>query len=434
MNSVNHLASTFPQRQTFDASADDDIDRDYDRYRVVNWQPGVVASVAQAANLSEQRALKRDLPSFFKFPVNASTGTVIAPAFSFLAKRCLLRGNDETVANTIHAYAYDLRSFFQFLAMCGRAWDEADQIVFEEYVLDMSSEVLSAGRSLQLAQATIGRRVATVASFYKHARARGLTEIAFDPSPARAVGRSPDTLIRPIPPETLAKLLPMLGPPPSLREPGQSSRLWIASQLALVAGLRRMEVCHVALEAVLSIQVDDERPLDEHPLVLTRVKGRRRKSRTVLIPSWLVREMQLYADNERSELIATLDPSAVAPTLLVTSNRGGRAGRRLTPGALGRAFRKVAASASLNRQLPAFRYGAGTSDQPHTFHDLRHTCACLCFIAFEQLVEDPWGEVQRRLGHALVDTTKRVYLQHVHEFAPPADQIAQDFIRRMVTA
>jgi integrase len=420
--------------QVGQADGCDTLDGPYDKYRVVTWQSGLLDGVAMSAGLPRARIPRTDLPGFFKFVVNASTGAVVAPAFLFLAKRCQLNSNSERVANTNHAYAYDLRSFFQFLAMFGTAWDEADQTLFEEYVQDMGAETMSDDEPLQLAQATIARRIGTVAKFYSDARARGLTDIRFDTSAAKLVGRTPATLIRPIPPETLARLLPLLGPRPTDRLPEQSSRLWVASQLALVAGLRRMEVCHVQLQAILDLRVDPDRSLVEHPLVLTRVKGRKKTSRTVLLPGWLVIELQAYARGERQELVEGIDPGLVAPTLLVTGRRGGRAGRRISPGTLGRAFREVAASASLNRQLPAFRFGTGASEQPHTFHDLRHTCACLCFMAFRDVVEDPWAEVQLRLGHALVETTKKVYLLHVHELIPPADTVAQDFVRQMVAA
>ena len=400
----------------------------YDRYSVVRWKSGTTRRVAQELGLQDLRPAKRDLPAGFRYLVNLTTGAVVAPALLFLAEQAVGIGDEKHADNTISAYAYDLRAWFEFLATMGVAWDAATEHHFRDYVYEMTAEAFDeeTEQGFQFARSTIKRRVSSLRSFYADARSRGLTDVRFVTKLGKTIGRSPETAIRPVPLESLKPLIACFGPRPSKRRDGETSRLWLSSMIALLGGLRRFEVCGLDRKQIEKVRNNPWAPLAEHAIDLTVTKGG--NPRTILLPGFLIAELKLYIAGERAACVPLPDDEHTSALFVNHRSAGPAAGDRLSPAILGREFSAAVARAGLLRQLPGHRHGAGASTTAHTFHDLRHTCACLYYVNSRGHSADPWLEAQRRLGHALLETTQKVYLRHVHEFAGGADDLVQSIV------
>lgn len=389
----------------------------HDEIELVRWVPGILPAFANLIDMDPKSV--RDLPGWLKFPVNTTTGIVIQPAFEFLAAMARTRGAKSR--GTCDAYAYDLRSWFEFLAMEQVAWHEANQSHLDEFIADMACAELaedfgsdaspasrggaSDGRDLGLTASTIRRRVEAVISFYGHARPSGP---AFDRRSARKVGRRAQELVRPIPFEDLGDFQKGLGPKPSEWTGEGSSRLWCCCSIALTAGLRRMEVCGLDVEQILALDPEPAEPNRPHIMRLRVTKGGR--PRNAELPGWLVEELHAYVRGERS-----VGGEVTEGPLFVNHLHARRSPlERLTPATLSFDFRNAMRARDLRRRNVAFRYGTGTSERLHSFHDLRHTCACLVYLTHADTA-DPWVLVQSRLGHKLLKTTTDVYLRHLDE-------------------
>ncbi len=90
-------------------------------------------------------------------------------------------------------------------------------------------------------------------------------------------------------------------------------------------------------------------------------------------------------------------------------------------------------AADMRRKNAAFRYGTGNSMRLHSFHDLRHTCACLLYLSYAD-TQDPWVLVQSRLGHRLLKTTADIYLRHLGEMRNKGIDIRQTLVTGMLTS
>ncbi|WP_231420764.1 tyrosine-type recombinase/integrase [Sphingomonas sp. Leaf205] len=413
---------------------------EYDEIEVVRWVPGVLPGIAHALGFDPQTV--RDLPEWLKFPVNVTAGTIIQPAFDFLAQMARARG--KRARETCAAYAYDLRAFFEFMAYHNLQWHEANQAVIDAFVFSMAcagasgddderetsgGSAMSIGLEsidLSLSRATIKRRVAAIHSFYSHARP-GVP--VFDKRLAGRVGRRPDDLVRPIPPERLPAFLWGLGPRPSHWTGLGTSRLWCCCMLALTAGLRRIEVCGLDVDQIRRLRVNSREPYREYPITLDVTKGGAR--RVALLPCWLVEELQIFISNERAVpkgVVRIGDP-------LFVNHRHARRSRlsRISPATITSDFRNAMLAANMRRMKPAFRYGTGASERLHTFHDLRHTCACLHYMTFSES-KNPWIEVQTRLGHRVQKTTVDVYLRFINEMQDQPIDLRQSLVHGMLAS
>lgn len=400
-----------------------------------------MGAAALLAPNGRRRPLVTDLPEWFRFPVNLTTGTVVQPAFDFLRADVMTRG--EAARSTTLARAYDLKAYFTFLSRCETAWVDADQATIDEFTLDMVSAALvfdldplgiededvgepSIERDLEpeiepdegdagtkrpnmpLSRSTVRRRLSTVQCF--HGYAEGAPP-RFNVRGAMKAGRRPQQTVRPITREDLARLIEALGPPPSRRTHG-SSRLWLAVMLALVTGLRRVEVCGLDVTQ-FEMPLETDNPEREVCIRIFRTKGG--AERDIIVPTWLLLEVRAYIDGERANALrGTADQSKALLLNHATARRAPLS--RLAPETLSFDFRRLMLASGMKRRLTGFRFGRGDSELPHTFHDLRHTCACMTFVQASGRSADPWLTVQLTLGHRLLATTKSVYLKYLNEF------------------
>ena len=412
-----------------------------DEFVVARWLPGILPALAEEVGFEGPLV---DLPAWLRFPANATAGSIVYPAFDFLARMARNRG--DAAKETCVAYAYDLRSWFEFLAMEQTSWSDVTQATAETFVDDMVRAQLadddahpdegaaSTGSSSNdaslrpgLAQATIKRRIATLSSFYRHALSTD--KVPFSARTGYKTGGRPLELVRPIPLENLETFVECLGTRPSQWKGFGTSRLWCCAILALVAGLRRIEVCGLDVDQILALRIDPRDRMASHGVSLRVTKGGRQ--RPILLPTWLVTELLAYIEGERG---ASTSPDGSVQPLFVNHAHARRApGSRLAPSTLSLDFRNAMVAADMRRMHLGFKYGTGASSKLHTFHDLRHTCACLLYFTYSDS-QNPWLEVQNRLGHRLLRTTTEVYLRHINEVGARAGDLRQSLVDGMLLA
>lgn len=386
-----------------------------DDYGIARWKRGILPGLAIEEHLfSRAEAEKADLPDWFCFPVNRANGIVVVPCLLFLADRCRLRRGSRAAMNTLRSYAYDFCQWLSFLAREEVSFDEVDQTVFNKWIISLT------GGEAALAQSTIVRKASAIKQLYKDARSRGLTKTEFSTSLPRDVGRPSEETIRPISPADIRRLRPVLGPLPSEQVAGdrRPCRLRLCSEIALNAGLRLFEISALDAPRFEELHGSLENLNGETPVRLVVTKGGRTSD--AMFPNWLIHEIGLYIEGERSRL-TTSRPATKA--LFVKHTASGRAGGRMSTATLSDDFRCAVRRAGLLRPLPgAHRYGFGMSRTAHTFHDLRHTYAVLSLLSLRGHVADPWNEVRVRMRHATSQITKQVYLRHLHEFERPIEK------------
>jgi|TARA_Y100000815_G_C13347268_1_gene502584 site-specific recombinase XerD len=330
---------------------------------------------------------------------------IIEPAFVWLMEHAELSGRAHA-SETVRTYGEHLHDWFDSLEQSGIEWREADERVIAAYRNRML-ENPSTHTGRPYARTTINARVSTVCRFYGWALDKGLIDHcpfrltekmtlmldgAYRPGLQRRqvnelIVSRPEKLPRPLRADELARLFAHLRP---------TARL--AAQWALGAGLRRKELCALALD-----QIPDSWPLylDSDPLVgvpLHITKGDR--PRTVYPPLRLLDHTHWYAGEDRARIVRGIR----------RSDRGYRAPPNLLLNEHGRAMTRKLLTAQLAEAFAA----AGLQG---TLHWLRHTFA-MAMLARLQIQArtnpdlNPLKVVQVLLGHASITTTA-IYLRCV---------------------
>ena len=345
------------------------------------------------------RALASDsgIPTGFPILFDADM-VIIEPAFVWLMEHAELSGCAQA-SETVRTYGEHLHDWFDSLEQSGIEWREADERVIAAYRNRML-ENPSTHTGRPYARTTINARVSTVCRFYGWALDRGL----IDHCPFRLTEKMTlmlDGSYRPgLQRRQVNELI--VSRPEKLPRPLRADELRptarLAAQWALGAGLRRKELCALAVE-----QIPDSWPLDldSDPLVgvpLYITKGDR--PRTVYPPLRLLDYTHWYIGEQRARIVRRARRSdqryRASPNLLL--NEHGRAmTRKLLTAQLSEAF----AAAGLHG----------------TLHWLRHTFA-MAMLARLQLQArtnpdlNPLKVVQVLLGHASITTTA-IYLRCV---------------------
>jgi len=345
------------------------------------------------------------------FPILFNTKmAIIEPVFAYLLEHAQAHGRPRA-SETVRTYGEHLYEWFDALEQSGIEWDAADEPVLAAYrgrMLGGPSQ--HTGRPF--ARSTINARIATVYRFYAWALDHGfITYRAFPrplqtrhsggPPAVRRFGHRssgdlsvsvPERLPRPMRVDELARLFAQLAP---------TARL--AAEWALCAGLRRKELCALAVE-----QIPDSWPLhpEETPLVgvpLSITKGDR--PRTVYPPVRLLDRTHWYIGEDRTRIVRRACKSDVryrAPPNLFLNSLGHPVTRK--------------------RMTALFSEGFAAAGLPGTLHWLRHTFAMVMLTRLQLQVRvnpalNPLKIVQVLLGHASITTTA-IYLRCVEIYEP----------------
>lgn len=374
----------------------------------------------------------RQLPAGFPFLVAGRTGVVIEPVLSFMAAKYLVRqlpGRPEHLRwsrNTREATARDLKDFFDFLDVERLPVEQLSVEVINSYGATMLG-TRSPATGQSYAFATAVRRISNIRTFAAWLQDEGRLKRRLDLSQInsssvgsglsmRGLGRVSD-VINVMTKAEASALLQALGPMPSARgkwDSTQHSRDRLAASLALNVGLRRQEVASLPLQEAERAVAEAARR-GRYGMCTMRIFGKGRKWRRVNVPSWLLTEIDLYIQGERTQAVAAgralYGHAYISPATLFVGHPTAATSRGMpiSAEALYEAFHRP-------QQL---LIAAGNLSQHFRFHDLRHTYAVWTWLVRKRSGDpQPSKYVQAQLGHSSRETTEGIYLATVSLFEP----------------
>lgn len=378
----------------------------------------------------------------------------------FLGERYVRSGSTPS-PHTWAKAAYGLKSWFQFLQAIDRDWanaSEQDRVDFRDvYLGSISSKT---GRAY--GAAGVHDAMVVVRSFYDHCTERGTyrgdigaSSVAAQYKPSigrdalahiRTAGGTksrdralpklrPGVKIHPLTPRDLKNLLCHIGPQADARDGDQRvARDRLICDLGWAVGLRVNEINDLTTLQFMSLVPDLGAPFVG--MALTILNGKGNKTRQVMIPAWLVMNVQAYMDDERAaSLRARKTKTRHPPTrLLLGHEHSSRAGKPVTNAALQKMFREACLTLGLVEMVEKTDPETGTKftykTPRHSMHDLRHSYAVLTYHAERANGNaEPWKKIQAQLGHSNLQTTIDTYLSHVEIFT---DQPGLLDVRRML--
>jgi len=343
--------------------------------------------------------------------------------------------------------AYGLKSWFQFLQAIDRDWTNAieqDRIDFRDVYLGSISQ--KTGRAY--GSAGVHDAMVVVRSFYQHYAYRGTyhgdidagsvaleykvlinrdalahtRSVGFTKNRDRALPKlRPGVKIHPLSPRDLKNLLCNIGPQAGARDGDQRvARDRLICDLGWAVGLRLSEINNLTTLQFMNLSPDRGAPFVGMALT---IQGKGNKTRQVMIPAWLVMDIQAYMEGERAaSLRACKTKPRHPPTrLLLGHEYSGSAGKAITNAALQKMFREACLALGLVEIVEKTDPETGRkfmSKTPrHSIHDLRHTYAVLTYHAERANGNaEPWKKIQAQLGHSCLQTTIDTYLSHVEIF------------------
>lgn len=414
------------------------------------------------------------LPEGFPYLVDDDSLEVIEPALLYLSARFTLRGKYKA-ENTLEAAAYDLCDWFRFIGddgTAGRSWTDVDASVVARY-RDARLTTVSPQTHELRAPKTVRRRVARALDFYDWARSAGHFEGRMDMSDVRTVPSSMDNAVlahtyssSAFTQQAVSTMLPEdkstldehveiltadewvqvraeLGPLPSraLKDGDlRPSRDRIAAELSISTGLRVDEVAQLTIYQILDLRVPDDAS-DSDIIRLKVTKTKRLVPRTVEVPAYLVKELQLYIDGERNLALAEakkywLRGKTPKPGAMFVNGTSARnhAGRAIKADTLTRAFHDAVIRAGLvctvEKTDPETGQHYTASAGRFWFHCLRHTFAMFMYRAEKAAGNaEPWKVIQSLLGHKFLSTTLNTYLKHAQDDRRAVNAIVFSAIR-----
>lgn len=369
---------------------------------------------------------------------------------------------------TVEASAYDLCDWWRFLEHIKRPWDEAGSDDLAAY-RDGLLVAISPNQQRPFSAKTIARRVRTVGAFYDWALDRGyvagepispktivLTKRPIDRDAlghistgtgsqlrkvhvlAPRVSTDSDERVCPLTSAEWRNVAKMLGPLPSESFGGAEGlcRDRLAAEVSLWTGMRADEVAGLTIHQVLEL----DRACGPESIAavdLTRTKGLRR--RKVLVPRHLIDELISYMDTERAEAVKTgrrfrrgREPAALFVNGLAARHHAGLPIQSYT---LSSAFSRSVSAAGYLRSVEKVDLATGKTYidhlPGHCFHDLRHTFAVWLYHAeIAAGNPEPWKNLQARLGHKSLNTTRDIYLRTVDIFRSSVNDNVYQYLRR----
>jgi integrase len=415
------------------------------------------AEIVLFINNTTELELKLGSPALF-LETKDTLGLFEEPT-RFLSKRYVQSGSTSS-PHTWAKAAYGLKSWFQFLQAIDRDWpnaSEQDRIDFRDVYLGSISQ--KTGRAY--GTAGVHDAMVVVRSFYQHCAGRGTyhgdigaslvpvqCKVPIDQDAlahSRSTGYTksrdlalpklrPGVKIHPLTPRDLKNLLCHIGPQAGARDGDRRvSRDRLICDLGWAVGLRLNEINSLTALQFMTLVPDLGAPFAGMALT---VQGKGNQTRQVMIPGWLVMDVQAYMDDERAASLRACKTKDRHPPrcLLLGHEHSGSAGKPITNAALQKMFREACLTLGLVTIVEKTDPETGmkfTYKTPrHSMHDLRHTYAVLTYHAERANGNaEPWKKIQAQLGHRNLQTTIDTYLSHVEIFT---DQPGLLDVRRML--
>lgn len=356
----------------------------------------------------------------------------------FLSERVV---KNSPSSHTWEASGYDLLGWLQWCQLNGIDWHDAAESDRQQFGDDYSAS--SEDR-------TVNRKLTAVRRFYDFCRSEGWyhrdigvsisqrhianrpidsDEMAHARSTAgrfkehdallRKVGRK--DVVRPLQVNQLRRLLEHLGP--TLKEPGGSTRSVrdrLICDLGYVSGLRLGDVVKLTTLQFLRLTVEPNQEFHDFQVI---VEGKRKVTRSVAVPGWLVLAIQSYILDERavSERSAKKRLAKPITALFLGHANSKSAGKAISRSAIQKMFAQACINCGITEQKQVEDDQSGQKMikrvPAHSYHDLRHNSAVLTYHAEKALGNpEPWKIVQARLGHKSFKVTIDTYLAHVSIF------------------
>lgn len=246
-----------------------------------------------------------------------------------------------------------------------------------------------------------------------------LAHLASKGSPAKSnvkpkVGRS--DAIRPVGPTDLRILMDWAV---TSSAPGRNGLIF---QFGWVCGLRKDEALGLKCAQFRGLTTT---PQGSNIPYNIAIFGKGRKTRNVPVPGWLIDEVNAYIEDERANALAKgrrqRDPAAY---LFVGATGSKTPGKPVTASAIDAIMQRACMESGLVEQVtyrnPETRESQMISRPRYSYHDLRHTYACLTYhLEKREGNAEPWKKIQANLGHSHMQTTIDTYLNWVELFSSP---------------
>lgn len=396
------------------------------------------------------------IPTDFPFIVDDDTQEVVEPLGLFLLNKFngqnSYRGTVWTRVNSARAAAEDLKVWWKFVHEhpAHLTWDSVSDRVLASY-LQALARVPSGKTGDFLATGTIKRHCSSIDAFNDYARVKWPKGTFPTMGAAKILagfgGTAPkhetDELPRPLIDDDVRAVNATLGPMPSKRAKGESSRSRLAFALAVHVGLRIDEIVNLRASTFRDMRIAPGRPKGATVLRITKTKGL--VPRDAYFPNWLILELQAYIAKERDESVERglklwIKDEAEIPWELLLNRPDARArgaGKAATPDSIEDDFNAVVRRLKLTvpREILSGTAKAATIDVPkHVFHDGRHTYAHMTFSGLllqKKPVDAAWLLLKLRLGHAHVKTTIDTYLRAFSEVSETEVELLVEHLRRV---
>lgn len=375
-------------------------------------------------------------PAGCHFLVSETTQIPIPEVLGFLRDHYLARSVIalKRSPRSLEAAVYDLKDFYDFLDTYKLKALEIGLSHIEDYLNSMRLNDSPVTKE-PFAISTIRRRASTVCAFYRWAIDNALMKNKIDRHTLTAVAKediryetasdhlqkakrqTKDLKVTFIPTEKLRLILEAAGhlrvDIRNLDEP-PSDRLRLMLECGLQAGLRRAEISGLEVQAFIKAAriAKDMQLIEKCPVKLFRKGGR---YRTVMVPVWLIRNIDYYIHAERAQAIQArhkANPEFLDHGIVFVRGResGGTAGNALSPRYLSGPMSDIQErlGIGMGEAGGAVRYGV---------HALRHTYALLEYFTRKWNGDsEPWLYVQAQLGHTSLATTTDIYLAVAAEY------------------
>ena len=357
----------------------------------------------------------------------------------FLSEKFVAVGGSPS-EHTWAAAGYDLLTWLQWCQLKGIDWRSATDADRQQFADDYAAAASD--------DKTINRKLTTVRRYYDFCRSEGWYHrdigsameqrrvgnrpidedaLAHTRAPAAVAEKDPllrkvgwNNVVRPLQLAHLRKLLKHLGHASQDEEGRRSVRDLCMVELAVLGGARLGDVIGLTTLKFLSITVEPHQTLEEFPLI---VIGKKKVTRLMAVPGWLVVKIQEYIDGERAESERQGKKRGAKPiTALFLGLPGSKsAGKPITTSAVQKMFELACRQCGIVEQVEVVDPETGETHvktkAAHSFHDLRHNCAVLTYHAQKAIGNtEPWKIVQVKLGHKSLKVTIDTYLAHVEIF------------------